>query len=351
MFDTSTSAVAAPQCVQATHSPKGATWPLHLALQTMARPALAPGQVRLGLLAMTINPADLLQLNGQYGSVTEPPYTPGHESVAVVLETASDVMQVQAGEWVLPTGAGGHWRDEWVLPARQVMPIPKGKRAGQAAMLQANPATAWVMLHHLGTPRPGDWVLQNAANSAVGQCVSQIAHAMELRSINLVRRAQAIPAQPLPGSHWLVDDGNTDLPAAIDSLTGAHKPMLALDAIGGEASERLAASLHEGGCLLNYGLLSGEAVRIAAHDLVFRDIRAQGFWLARWMRAPEHRAQARDMYQQLVRLQQHNRLHVAIEAHYPLQRVQEAVAHAARPHRQGKILLTGAWLAALKISI
>lgn len=35
--------------------------------------------------------------------------------------------------------------------------------------------------------QPGDWVIQNGANSAVGQAVVQIAAARRLKTINLVR--------------------------------------------------------------------------------------------------------------------------------------------------------------------
>jgi hypothetical protein len=35
--------------------------------------------------------------------------------------------------------------------------------------------------------QPGDWVIQNGANSAVGQAVIQIAAAQGLKTINLIR--------------------------------------------------------------------------------------------------------------------------------------------------------------------
>jgi trans-2-enoyl-CoA reductase len=48
--------------------------------------------------------------------------------------------------------------------------------------------------------RPGDWVIQNGANSAAGQAVIQIAAARGLKTINCVRtRFVPILDQKLPG--------------------------------------------------------------------------------------------------------------------------------------------------------
>ena len=79
------------------------------------RAPLAPTEVRIGMLAMNILPADLLQMNQQYGHQPKLPYVPGHEGVAVVLETGSEVSDLQAGERVLPIGVFGVWSDELVV--------------------------------------------------------------------------------------------------------------------------------------------------------------------------------------------------------------------------------------------
>ena len=320
-----------------------------LSVVTDERPPLQAGEVRVGLLAMPINPADVLQLQGRYGHQPSAPFVPGHEAVGVVIEVGAEVSALAVGDWVMPLAPFGYWRDEWVLPARALMPLPPQKRVGPAAMLKANPATALVMLQHSRALSPGDWVLQNAANSAVGACVNAVAEALGLRVLNVVRRAQALPAEPGPFP-WVVDDGAADLAAAVAQHC-ERPPLLGLDAIGGEASARRAAALGDGGTLLVYGLLSGEAPRVAAHDLVFRDISLRGFWLARWFQDPAHRAQAKAIYPQLLTWLAEGRFELSVAAHYPLQEVEAAVAHAQREQRGGKVLLTGAWLEALGLAV
>jgi NADPH:quinone reductase and related Zn-dependent oxidoreductases len=43
-------------------------------------------------------------------------------------------------------------------------------------MLKINPMTAWRLLHDYVDLARGDWLIQNAANSAAGRAVIQIAH-------------------------------------------------------------------------------------------------------------------------------------------------------------------------------
>lgn len=56
-----------------------------------------------------------------------------------------------------------------------------------AATLQVNPPTAYRMLKDFVHLRPGDTVIQNGANSAVGQAVIQLAAAWGVNTINVVR--------------------------------------------------------------------------------------------------------------------------------------------------------------------
>lgn len=46
--------------------------------------------------------------------------------------------------------------------------------------------------------QPGDWVIQNGANSAVGQAVIQIAAARGLKTINLIRDRFVVPSATFP---------------------------------------------------------------------------------------------------------------------------------------------------------
>jgi NADPH:quinone reductase-like Zn-dependent oxidoreductase len=63
-----------------------------------------------------------------------------------------------------------------------------------------------------------------------------------------------------------------------------------------------------------------------------------GFWLARLMRSMSFE-QIQEMYDQLARRLIDGTIHVDIEASYPLEKISEAMAHAKRESRGGKVQL------------
>lgn len=329
-----------PRVVEVIDTAPDQPWAQRVRLRPDERQPIGAQQVRIGMLAMTVLPADLLQMQQRYGVQPSLPYVPGHEGVAVVLETGAEVSDLPVGQRVMPLGAGGLWADERLVHRRSLLALPAEGDALQQAMLAANPATAWVLLKHMGWV-PGQWLLHNAANSAVGQCIRQLAEHLGIPLINIVRRPQAIPAGA--GGHWLVDDGLDahTLRQHVLQITGTQPVGLALDALGGTATQSLAACLSEGGRLVVYGLLSGQASQLGPHDLVFRGIEVRGFWLARWFGEAANRQAGREVYPALLELARQGVLHIEVEQVYDLADVAQALAHAAQPQRRGKVLLRG----------
>jgi len=180
-------------------------------------------------------------------------------------------------------------------------------------------------------------VIQNAANSGVGHCLIRLAHEQGLKTVNVVRRQELIaPLRAFGGDVVLVD--GPELDARVRDAIGGGALPLAIDAIGGEGTQRLARCVAENGIVVNYGLLSGEACRVDARETVFRNVTLRGFWLRRWyMETPPEEIAA--VYRKLAAKVADGSLAVEVEAVYPFSKIKEAVAHAARGGRSGKILM------------
>lgn len=310
-------------------------------LVEMAEPATpGSGEALVEVERVAINPGDLLRLEGRYGNnVAALPAFAGAEGVGTVVAIGPGVTRVKPGDRVLLHqyfAKIGTWRERITMSAEGLLPMPAADLS-QLAMLSVNPATALLMLTDFVTLQPGDWVVQNAANSAVGHWLIKLAATMGLSLINVVRREDAAAELRATGAGHVIVDG-PDLADRIGTLTAGKRPRLAIDAIGGEATQRLAASLAEGGTVVNYGLLSGEPCRVAAHDTVFRDVTLRGFWLQRWWIAST-RAAIDDLYIRLAELVASGALSVPVEAVYPLRELKSALAHAGRPGRTGKIVM------------
>lgn len=300
-------------------------------------PALTPSQVLIEVLAAPINPSDVLTLTGGYGILPPLPAVGGNEGVGKVAAIGDDVMSLTVGQIVLlPVGAGT-WSTHIVAEARKVMAAPKGADAEQLSMLTVNPPTASLMLSEFVDLQPGDWVIQNAANSGVGAYLVQLAKLRGLKTVNIVRRDNAADAVRALGGDVVLTDGK-GLGKRVAEATGGTKIMLAIDAVGGGATDRLASCLGEGGTLVNYGMMSGEPCQVSPANIVFRNITIKGFWLAFWFRNATPQQQAAT-FGSIAKLIAEGKLHTAIHARYGLSQIKEAVAAAAAGERNGKILV------------
>lgn len=306
-----------------------------LRLEEADDPTPGPGEILVAMRRMPIDPADLLMINGRYGELPpELPFTPGVEGLGKVIATGPGVSRFKPGDLVVPLRLGT-WTTRLVCPERAAIAIPADIDPDQASMLKANPATADLLLSSFVALPPGSWIIQNAANSVVGRWVVVLARERGLRTVNIVRRPETVePLRALGADVVLIDPGPGEILGAI----GRKSALLGLDAIGGEATGVLAASLAEGGTLVVYGMLSGVCPTIRAEDLVFRNVLLRGFWLARWF-AVARGEEVRAIYARLLARIANGIVNIPIEACYPLQHAAEAVAHAARPGRLGKILL------------
>src|ERR1700732_3116909 len=86
-----------------------------------------PGQVRVRMIASPINPSDLLVVRGEYGRLPSLPATPGFEGVGVVEAAGKGLLaRLRRGRRVAVLNSeGGNWREQVILPARQVVPLPR----------------------------------------------------------------------------------------------------------------------------------------------------------------------------------------------------------------------------------
>ncbi|BAU73496.1 zinc-dependent alcohol dehydrogenase family protein [Metapseudomonas furukawaii] len=299
-------------------------------------PPITAGQALVRVLAAPINPSDVLTLTGEYGMLPPLPAIGGNEGVGEVLEVAADVTGLEPGQTVLLPVGCGTWRTHLIAEAQQLIPLPSADPK-QLAMLTVNPPTAYLMLREFVDLQPGDWVIQNAANSGVGSYLIQLAKIRGLKTLNVVRRESAVAAVEAEGGDRVLVDG-PDLPRRVREATGGAPVKLGIDAVGGASTDHLAACLSEGGVLVNYGRMSGEPCQVGVSSLVFRDVTLKGFWLARWFRQASPQQQ-KQLFGELIQLIASGQLKARIAATYDISQIKDAVAAAAAGARDGKILL------------
>jgi NADPH:quinone reductase-like Zn-dependent oxidoreductase len=298
--------------------------------------APAADEVVIEVLAFPINPADLLTITGGYAIRPQLPATLGAECVGRIAAVGSSVRDLAVGDRVINLG-----RDNWCqrrkVPAAQALKVPAAADVLQLAMLKVNPATALLMLRRYVRLQPGDWVIQDAANSGVGTNLIKLASADRIRTVNVVRREALIAPLREIGADVVVVDG-PDLAERVQEATGGAAIRLAIDAIGGDMVLRLADCLADGGTVVNYGLLSGQPCRLGAQHTIFKGITLTGFWLQKNL-VSMARPELEQLYADLAARIADGSLRVEVEATYPIEEIKAALAHAGREGRGGKILV------------
>ena len=299
-------------------------------------PSLQQGQVLVEVLAAPINPSDVLTLTGEYGQLPPLPAIGGNEGVGKVTDVADGVSAPTVGQIVLLPVGSGTWCTHMVLNADQLIPLPDTDPK-QLAMMTINPPTAALLLSEFVDLQSGDWVIQNAANSAVGGYLISLAKKRGVKTINIVRRESSADALNALGADIVLVDGPDLVERVKQACPDSIK--LGIDAVGGDATSRLSMCLAAGATLVNYGMMSGEPCRISPAALIFNDVTLRGFWLAHWFKNATQEQQT-GLFGQITQMIANGQLQANIAATYSIDQIKEAVQAAATGERDGKIVLT-----------
>jgi mitochondrial enoyl-[acyl-carrier protein] reductase / trans-2-enoyl-CoA reductase len=317
-----------------------------LQIKTEPWPKAERGEAVVAIRAAPINPADLNAIEGKYPGRREVPAVPGFEGAGVIVDLAAaspsagglgpDTKNLSPDDLVILPHNIGTWRDAVAVKADELVVVPAGIKPIHAATLKINPLTAWRLLHGYVELKSGDWLIQNAANSAAGRAVIEIAHELGYKTVNVVRRAELIDELHAQGGDVvLVDDENVRDEAK--AATNGAPICLALNAVGGDSALRLANCLAPGSTMVTFGAMSLQPLKIPTGLLIFKDLRFRGIWINKWY---DNATQAERMaaFGPLFAMAKRGLLKTKIEKSYPLSEFKAAVAHAAQGKRSGKIM-------------
>lgn len=302
-------------------------------------PKPAKEEVLIKMKAAPINPADVNFVQGVYGLKPVLPHSrAGLEGCGVV--QASNAEGFFEGDEVILLRGVGAWSEYVTVPAENVMKLPVKVDPVQAAMLKVNPLTALRMLEGFVVLKPGDWVVQNAANSGVGRCIIQLAREMGLKTVNFVRRPDELRDELTAlGADIVVGEDDEDVVKKTLPLLDGKRPVLASNAVGGDSAMRLMDMLAPGGSMVTYGAMSRKSIKVPNGFLIFKGIKLEGLWVTQWLRnAPSAEIEA--AYDKLARLMADGRLKQAVDTIYPLSEIRQAVEKAQEEFRHGKIVLS-----------
>lgn len=297
-----------------------------------------PGEVAIRLLAAPINPVDGYIVMGYFPPLPQLPAIPGVEGIGEIYAVGDKVDRSLIHKHVRMPESSGAWRDSVIANVDTLIFVPNEIDPKMASMAFINPPTAWCLLHDFVSLRPGDWIVQNASNSAVGICIIQLAKYFGFKTINIVRDLSwEEPLKKLgadvvlkEGSEWYKDQKY------------ASTAKLALNPVGGPSIMALVSALAPNGVHVSYGSLSSEPNIAPVPDLMSKNLSLRGFILFHALNRSSQEA-IQGIMNSIFDLMKKGIIDIPVEKTYLLQDVKKAVAHAEGYHRKGKILLTSNW--------
>ncbi len=239
-------------------------------------PTVGPGDVRIANRATAINRADLVQRSGGYPPPPGASEILGLECAGTVEELGEGVTGLQVGDRVCALLTGGGYAEQVVVPAAQVLPIPKGLDFVQAAALPEVFATAYLNLFMEAALQPGERVLLHAGASGVGTAAIQLCSAFGNRcfvtagSDDKIERCVALGASGGANRH----DGG--FAGQVEAWSDGNGFDVILDPVGASYFEDNLAGLAIRGRLVLIGLMGGAKAEIRLDRLLMKRLRVIG---------------------------------------------------------------------------
>jgi NADPH:quinone reductase-like Zn-dependent oxidoreductase len=269
-----------------------------------------------------------------------PPYALGVEGVGVVEESGGGFLGrrlVGKRVAVVSGPPNGTWQEQTLIDARRAFPVPRSLSDAQACSFFVNPLTALVLVRHLLQVPRGSVLLQTAAGSALSQMVRNLAREDGFRVIDVVRSRSGAERLRRENAKYVVALEDEELLDAVHRIAPGGVDYV-LDCVGGPTGSEALRALTPGGRMVCYGTLSREPIALPPRDIMMPMTSVEGFYLARYL-AKRTLLQRLGLVRKTAKLIESGVLGTPVEQTYRLDALHEALEHARRPGRAGKILL------------
>jgi len=303
----------------------------------VAKPVLQnDNEVLVRVKAAPVHPSDLMFVGGIYGNTPKFPGAPvGYEAAGIVEEVGKGVKDLKVGQKVHVGPVLGTWSEYVVAPFYLVIPVPDVLSFEEASQLTTNPLTALALFEELGV-KPGDFLLQTAASSALGRILIQFAKLRGIKTINLVRKDELIKELKELGADYVFNYTSGDWVAHVKEVVGDNLKY-AVDSVAGELGAEILKVLGPGGTVLIYGVNSKTNYNLDVGALIFKGLTVRGFWVTQW--GPSHLDKLPALYGEIIGHLASKKAKFAHRTFHAKTDLAQAVAYALSPGKTEKAVL------------
>jgi len=221
-------------------------------LEEITLPPIAPGRIRVSMIAVPVNPSDLIPVTGAYSHRIRLPAIVGYEGVGRVVDAYESYPSL-IGKRVLPVRSVGTWQTYVDCDPTLAVPVPDHIDDWAACRAYINPLSALTMLERW--PVEGKNVLLCGAGSMCSELLGRWAIKSGAAKVQGIFRSEArIPR--------LVESGIEPISISDPISVGlaAKRADVTFDALGGLVGSSVLRQMLPGTSFIGYGLLSGESI-------------------------------------------------------------------------------------------
>jgi NADPH:quinone reductase len=304
-------------------------------LDPLPVPEPGPRQVLVRLEAIGVNFIDVYQRSGAYQGPL--PFTLGREGAGAVEDTGPDVEGVRRGDRVAFAMVPGTYAQYAVVKAAEVVPVPDGVSAEQAAAVMLQGMTAHYLALSTYPLAEGDACLVHAAAGGVGHLLVQIARMRGTRVIGTASTPEKVELARTAGAHEVIPYTEVDFQKETRRLTGGRGVDVVYDSVGRDTFDQSMRSLRPRGYLVLYGQSSGavppsDPQLLNRHGSLFLTRPSLGHYIAD---RQELLWRAGDLFDWLAA----GKLEVRVDRTFPLAEAAAAHRYLEGRRTKGKVLL------------
>ena len=300
-------------------------------------PRAEAGQVVVDVKAAGVSFPDVLIVQGKYQFQPPFPFSPGGEIAGVISEVGEGVVDWKIGDRVIAMTGNGGIAEKVVAFEMTLMPLPETMDFKDGAAFPLNYGTTYHALKQRGQLQAGETLLVTGAGGGVGTTAIEIGKAMGARVIAAASTDEKLEIAKNLGADEVINYSDGELKEKVKALTDGLGADVIYDPIGGDIFMQCMRCINWKGRVLVIGFASGPIPEVPTNLALLKGCSIVGVFWGRFTGAePEENSQNFD---ELFALHAEGKLKPQITKSYSLDDAAEAISSLENRKATGKVVI------------
>ena len=306
-------------------------------VEEIADPRAEAGQVVVDVKAAGVSFPDVLIVQGKYQFQPPFPFSPGGEIAGIISEVGEGVVDWKVGDRVIAMTGNGGIAEKVVAFEMTLMPLPETMDFKDGAAFPLNYGTTYHALKQRGQLQAGETLLVTGAGGGVGTTAIEIGKAMGARVIAAASTDEKLEIAKNLGADEVINYSDGELKEKVKALTDGLGADVIYDPIGGDIFMQCMRCINWKGRVLVIGFASGPIPEVPTNLALLKGCSIVGVFWGRFTGAePEENSQN---FVELFALHAEGKLKPQITKSYSLDDAAEAISSLENRKATGKVVI------------